>query len=40
VATIQSFTADNLFLGQDKAFFSTVMKLAAAADAATHEIDN
>jgi hypothetical protein len=40
VATIHSFTADNLFLGQDKAFFNTVMKLAAAADAATREIDN
>lgn len=39
VATIKSFTADNLFLGQDKAFFNTVMKLAAAADAASREID-
>jgi hypothetical protein len=32
VATIQSFTADNLFLGQPKAFFETVMEIATAAD--------
>jgi Ferritin-like domain len=34
VATIKSFTADRLFDGQSKAFFDTVMALAAAADAA------
>jgi len=33
VATIESFTADNLFLGQLPAFFTTVMELAQAADA-------
>jgi hypothetical protein len=40
VATIQSFTADNLFQGQSKAFFNTVMKLATAADAARRDVDN
>ena len=33
VATIQAFTADNLFLHQNKAFFELVMEVAAAADA-------
>ena len=33
VATIQAFTADNLFLNQSKAFFQLVMEVAAAADA-------
>jgi hypothetical protein len=33
VATIQAFTADNLFLHQSKAFFELVMEVAAAADA-------
>ena len=37
VATIESFTADNLFLGQDQGFFTTVMELARAADAAKRE---
>jgi hypothetical protein len=32
VATIQSFVADNLFLGQSKAFFQTVMEIAIEAD--------
>src|SRR5271154_1328813 len=36
VATIKSFTADNLFQGQSAAFFRTVMKLAEEADAAQH----
>jgi hypothetical protein len=35
VATIQSFTADNLFLHQSKAFFDLVMEVAMAADAVT-----
>jgi len=34
VATIKSFTADRLFDGQSPEFFSTVMQLAEAADAA------
>jgi hypothetical protein len=34
VATIKSFTADRLFDGQSPEFFSTVMRLAEAADAA------
>ena len=37
VATIQSFTADNLFLHQSKAFFELVMEVAMAADAVTFE---
>jgi Ferritin-like domain len=37
VATIQSFTADNLFLNQSKAFFQLVMEVAAEADAVQHE---
>ena len=36
VATIKSFTADNLFQGQSASFFRTVMKLAEEADAAQH----
>ena len=32
LATIQSFVADNLFLGQSKTFFETVMQIAIAAD--------
>jgi hypothetical protein len=36
VATIKSFTADNLFQGQSAGFFRTVMKLAEEADAAQH----
>jgi hypothetical protein len=32
VATIQSFVADNLFLGRSKAFFETVIEIAFAAD--------
>jgi hypothetical protein len=35
VATIASFTADGLFVGQSKKFLKTVNALAAAADAAT-----
>jgi hypothetical protein len=34
VATIKSFTADRLFEGQSAEFFSTVMEMAEAADAA------
>jgi hypothetical protein len=37
VATIKSFTADQLFLGQPDAFFDTVMELAKEADAAYRE---
>ncbi len=40
VATIHSFTADNLFLGQDKAFFNAVLALAAAADSAKRDVDS
>jgi len=38
VATIKSFTADLLFLGQSREFFDTVMELARAADAAEREL--
>jgi len=38
VATIKSFTADRLFEGQSPEFFSTVMALAEAADAAQRGI--
>jgi hypothetical protein len=38
VATIKSFTADLLFEGQSKEFFTTVMALAEAADAAQRRI--
>jgi Ferritin-like domain len=38
VATIKSFTADLLFLGQSQEFFDTVMDLARAADAARREL--
>jgi Ferritin-like domain len=38
VATIQSFTADNLFEGQSPEFFATVMGLARAADAARRRV--
>jgi hypothetical protein len=34
VATINSFTADKLFAGQSKAFFTTILRLAREADAA------
>jgi hypothetical protein len=37
VATIASFTADGLFVGQSKEFFKTVNRLAEEADAATRE---
>ena len=37
VATIASFTADNLFLGQSPAFFKAVKQLAEEADAAFRE---
>jgi len=37
VATIQAFTADNLFLNQSKAFLELVMEVAAAADAVRSE---
>jgi len=40
VATIQSFIADNLFLGQNQRFFQTVLGLATAADNARREFDN
>jgi Ferritin-like domain len=38
VATIESFTADNLFAGQSAEFFRTVMRLAREADAARREV--
>jgi hypothetical protein len=34
VATIKSFTADGLFIGQSPAFFAVLSALAQAADAA------
>jgi hypothetical protein len=37
VATIKSFTADKLFEGQSPAFFTKVMQLATAADAAVRD---
>ena len=37
VATIKSFTADQLFKGQSPRFFDTVMRLARAADAAERQ---
>jgi hypothetical protein len=40
VATIQAFTADNLFLNQNKAFFELVMDVAMNADAVEPEGDN
>ena len=40
VATIKSFTADNLFLGQKPAFLEVVMDLAMAADAAQRELND
>ena len=40
LATIQAFTADNLFLHQSKAFFELVMDVATAADAVQHEGDD
>ncbi len=41
VATIQSFMADNPFLGQkDQRFFQTVLGLARAADDARRDLDN
>jgi Ferritin-like domain len=40
VATINSFTADQLFKGQSPRFFSTVMGLARAADAAKRQISD
>jgi hypothetical protein len=38
VATIASFTADGLFVGQSKKFFQVVNQLAKEADAATREL--
>jgi hypothetical protein len=38
VATIKSFTADLLFLGQSQEFFDTVMDLARGADAARRQL--
>ena len=40
VATIKSFTADQLFKGQSPRFFDTVMELARAADAAHRQVTN
>jgi hypothetical protein len=37
LATIQAFTADNLFLHQSKAFFELVTEVAMAADAVRFE---
>ena len=40
LATVQSFIADNLFLGQkDQRFFQTVLDLASAADAAQRDLE-
>jgi hypothetical protein len=38
VATIASFTADGLFVGQQPKFFQTVNQLAEEADAAAREL--
>src|SRR6202035_1706986 len=40
VATINSFTADQLFKGQPPRFFNAVMGLARAADAAAREVSD
>ena len=40
VATVKSFTADNLFLGQIPAFFEAVMDLAMAADATQRQLND
>ena len=40
VATVKSFTADNLFLGQKPEFFEAVMNLAMAADAAQRQLND
>jgi hypothetical protein len=40
VATLNSFTADKLFLGQTPAFFKAVMDLATAADAAQRVVSD
>ena len=41
VATVQSFIADNLFLGQkDQRFFQTVLALAGSADEARRDLDS
>jgi hypothetical protein len=40
VATIDSFTADQLFKGQSPRFFRTVMELARAADAAERQLSD
>jgi hypothetical protein len=40
VATIQAFTADNLFLNQSNAFFALVMEVARAADSVRFEGDD
>jgi hypothetical protein len=37
MATIASFTADGLFVGQSKKFFQVVTQLAEEADAATRQ---
>jgi hypothetical protein len=37
VATIESFTADGLFVGQSKKFLDRLMDMAADADAARRE---
>jgi hypothetical protein len=38
VATIKSFTADNLFVGQSQEFFQVLSRLATAADAASRQL--
>ena len=38
VATIASFTADGLFIGQSPKFFQAVNRLAEEADAASREL--
>jgi hypothetical protein len=40
IATIKSFIADNLFVGQPPAFFQLLMDVASAAEAAQRQLDN
>jgi hypothetical protein len=39
-ATVQSFIADGLFIGQNPQFLEQLMDLAAEADAASRQADN
>ena len=40
MATVQSFIADGLFIGQDPHFLQQLMELASEAEAAHRENDN